>query len=321
MKINYPVRFAAMPIVESVGWTCGLNELERKYDVVCYIVSKCYLISDLRKYTEDGREVREYEGVFPYQVTEFNKWKRILPSYNLIHGYCTNSNKIDMVFNSYDDALDYVNMKNKELFADSYNFLSFSDDFISQVQKNKDEFNKKLFNYKLLEKEILFYTQDMDICKKNELDNVIKIENNEVRVLSTNIYNVLELYDSDKFVIYTVSKEQLNKLVTLVGEDKINDLESTIGCVQNLLVHKSKDDLIKLAINVGSGAYYLGNNRICYDSNLNRVIKKDFENIDDNTIIFYTTETIEDILKSYRVSDYAEIDLRQIKERVLKRKK
>ena len=49
MKINYPVKYALMPIIEQVGWTHGLHELERDYDVVYYVVSKCYLINDTKK--------------------------------------------------------------------------------------------------------------------------------------------------------------------------------------------------------------------------------------------------------------------------------
>ncbi len=36
-------------------------------DVVCYIVSKCYLISDKAKCKENGEGEKEYEAVFPYQ--------------------------------------------------------------------------------------------------------------------------------------------------------------------------------------------------------------------------------------------------------------
>ena len=104
MKINYPIKYAAMPIIEQVGRCYGINELEREYDIVCYIVSKCHLISDLTKYTEDGCIIKEYEVVFPYQLSEFDTWKRIMPTYNLIHGYCTNSTKVDEVFNSYEEV-------------------------------------------------------------------------------------------------------------------------------------------------------------------------------------------------------------------------
>ena len=71
MKYNYPVKYAAMPIIEQVGWSQGLNELERNYDVICYIVSKCYLLSDKTKYKENGKKEKEYEVVFPYQKGEY----------------------------------------------------------------------------------------------------------------------------------------------------------------------------------------------------------------------------------------------------------
>ena len=44
MKNNYPIKYAVMPIVEQTGWYPGLNELAREYGVVCYIVSKCYVV-------------------------------------------------------------------------------------------------------------------------------------------------------------------------------------------------------------------------------------------------------------------------------------
>lgn len=35
MKYNYPVYYVAMPIIEQVGWTHGLHDLEKDYGVVC----------------------------------------------------------------------------------------------------------------------------------------------------------------------------------------------------------------------------------------------------------------------------------------------
>ena len=43
MKNNYPIKYAAMPIIEQTGWYPGLHELEREYGIVCYIASK-YII-------------------------------------------------------------------------------------------------------------------------------------------------------------------------------------------------------------------------------------------------------------------------------------
>lgn len=49
MKQNkYPITYAVMPITEQVDWYPGLNELEREYGTVAYIISKCYLISEKR---------------------------------------------------------------------------------------------------------------------------------------------------------------------------------------------------------------------------------------------------------------------------------
>jgi len=319
MKINYPVKYAAMPIIEQVGWSHGLHELEREYGVVCYIVSKCYLISDLTKYMEDGRSDKQYEVVFPYQPGEFSRWQRVTPSYNLIHEYCTNGNKVDTIFDSYEDALNFVTAKNEELCKKSYIYLPYSENYAVKIQAKKDEFNEKLAEYKLLEEQISLYTKDMEIGANKELTNVIKIENNNGRILSCNIYEILNLFDNEKFVVYSISKEQYNQLTILIGEEKVDEIKSIIGTEQGLVIHKTKEDFIKLAIEEGCGAYYIQNDRINYDINLDKVTIKTFENIDEDTLIFYTTETIEDLLGSYK--KHSEIDLRKAQGTVLKKVK
>ena len=90
MKLNYPIVYALMPIVEPAGWVPGLNELERQYDTACYIVSKCFLIGEKTTYTENGKKKLTYEVVFPYQRSH-STWEYSIPTYNLIHGHCTNS--------------------------------------------------------------------------------------------------------------------------------------------------------------------------------------------------------------------------------------
>lgn len=319
MKINYPIKYAAMPIIEQVGWSHGLHELEREYDVVCYIVSKCHLISNLTKYMEDGRSIKQYEVVFPYQPSEFSRWQRVTPSYNLIHGYCTNGNKVDAIFDSYEEASSFVTTKNEELCKKSYVYLPYSENYAAKIQAKKDVFNEKLIEYKLLEQQILLHTKDMEIGKNKDLTNVIKIANNNGRILSCSIYEVLQLFDNDKFVVYSISQEQYNNLTNLIGEEKIDDIKSIIGPEQGLVIHRTKDDFIKLAIEEGCGAYYIENNSICYDHQIDKVTKDDFENIDEDTLIFYTTETIEDLLNSYK--KHSEIDLRQIQGPVLKKVK
>lgn len=319
MKINYPVKYAAMPIIEQVGWSHGIHDLERKYDVVCHIVSKCYLISDLTKHTEDGCSIREYEVVFPYQHAEFNRWKRVIPTYNLIHGYCTNSNKIDMVFDSYEEALNYASIKNEKLCELSLRYLPYSTDYAEKIKNKKDEFAAKLTEYKVLEEQILLHTDDIKIGQNKQLHRVVRISNDSAKVLSCNIYQMLELFDKDKFVVYTVSQKQYDNLINLINQEKIDDVKTVAGSAQGLLIHKTKDDFIKLAIEEGCGAYYIQNNNIKYDCGLDKVTQDDFENIDEDSLVFYTTETIEDLLNSYK--NYSEIDLEKNSGHVLKKTK
>lgn len=319
MKINYPIKYAAMPIIEQVGWSHGLHELEREYGIVCYIVSKCYLISDLTKYKEDGRSDKQYEVVFPYPPGEFSRWQRVTPSYNLIHGYCTNGNKIDTIFDTYEDALNFVTAKNEELCKKSYIYLPYSENYAAKIQAKKDEFSEKLAEYKLLEEQILLHTEDMEVGSKKELTNVIKIANNSGKILSCSIYEILNLFDRDKFVVYSISKEQYTNLIKLINKEKVDEIKSITGPEQGLVIHKTKEDFIKLAIKEGCGAYYIQNNSVNYDVNLDKVTIKSFENIDEDTLIFYTTETIDDLLNSYK--KHSEIDLREVKEPVLKKTK
>lgn len=318
MKINYPIKYAVMPIIEQVGWSHGLHELEREYDVVCYIVSKCYLISDLTKYNEDGNIIREYEVVFPYQPGEFSRWKRVVPTYNA-YGYSVNSNKVDIVFDSYEEALNYATEKNEKLCEKSWVYLRCTKDIMEKIQEKKDEFDSKLAEYKKLEEQILVNTNDMVIGENKKLNNVVRYLNNEAKVLSCGIYEILQIFDNEKFVVYSVSLEQYNNLIKLISEGKKDDIKSVTGQAQGLLTHKKKDGVIKLAVEVGIGAYYLKNNNISYDCELEKLTKEDFENIDEDMLVFYTTETTQDLMNSYK--KYSEIDLRELGESSVKKVK
>lgn len=320
MKINYPIKYAAMPIIEQVGWTMGWHELEREYDTVCYIVSKCYLINELTKYKENGKMVKGYEVVFPYQPGEFNRWQRTIPTYNSIHGYCTKETNVDTVFDSYEDALNFVNAKNEELCKKTYLYMPYSENYAAKIQAKKDEFASKLNEYKLLEQQILLQTEDMQIGNNKDLNNVIKINDNSAKVLSSNLYEALPFFTNDKFVVYNITQEQYNTLVKLINENNIDNITSLVGSQQGLILHEEKDGLIKIAINNGEdGVYYVQNNQIKYDYKLDKVTQESFNKIDEDTLKFYTTETIDDLLYSYK--RYPEIDLADVQTPVLKKVK
>ena len=128
------------------------------------------------------------------------------------------------------------------------------------------------------------------------------------------IYNILNFFNYNKYVVYSISQEEYENLINLVNEgmDNINDLVRDAKCI---MYHNKNDDFIRLAINEENGYYYIQNDKISYDIKLDRVINDDF-NIDSDTFIFYTTETMEDILSSYK--KYSDINLMQIDGPVLR---
>lgn len=85
LKNNYPIRYAVRPIVEQVGWSQGLNELEGKYGTVAYIVSKCYLVSQTKGYSQNGEVTESFSVVFPFQKdsNSYGDYYRVNPDFNI----------------------------------------------------------------------------------------------------------------------------------------------------------------------------------------------------------------------------------------------
>ena len=62
MKNNYPIKYTIMPILECKNCQYDYDEqLKIEYQTICYIVSKCYLISEKIRYKENGLQSQEYE--------------------------------------------------------------------------------------------------------------------------------------------------------------------------------------------------------------------------------------------------------------------
>ena len=115
MKNNYPIKYAVIPMIEQVGWENGVCELERKYGTVCYIVSKCYVVEESKKYNINGTTKIEYQVVCPFSEDEYYTWRREEPSYNLVHGHCTNSVITDALFDNLEEAKNAKNQKNDDI--------------------------------------------------------------------------------------------------------------------------------------------------------------------------------------------------------------
>ena len=302
MKINYPIKYALMPIVEQVGWNNGVYGLERNYDTICYIVSKCYLVGEKIKYNKNGEKSKNYQVVFPYTSYEFNRWKRILPNYN-VYGSCSDCYNVDTVFNTYDAAEKYCAEKNNEVREKLTLYIPFTEDYVDKVQEKLNEFDYRLANYKRLEEIFRDNTYDMKVYKNKKLKDVIKVlDKNKGHMLSTDLYKLIEILDSNKYLIYSLKDEEYDRLINMINNDEEYDILNFIRKSTPLLAHSDIKGPTKVIDDSINGEYYIKSGKLFYND---EGIMQGFseEKIDPETLIFLTNETTDDILKSYKVYD------------------
>lgn len=162
---RYPVKYALMPIKQG------------ECETICYIISKCHLVSEITWYGEDGRQKKEYGVVYPYEMFSCDVFTSVVPRFN-IYGACINSQIVDNVFDEYEDVLMLADIKNKELCKKRWESLPYSDDLNYKIQKCIDEFEEYVLKYKRLEKKILNGGYD-------EID----LSNHKVKVLRKQLGN------------------------------------------------------------------------------------------------------------------------------------
>ena len=305
MKYNYPVKYTAMPIIEQVDWSHGLHKLEKNYDVVCYIVSKCYLISDRTKYKENGKNEKEYEVVFPYQNGQYhhNDWERVTPSFN---NGCINSNLVEKVFDTYDDALEFATHKNKKLCEKTWSYLPYTEDLNKQISEKIKEFDDRLSRYKLLEQQILSNTPSLEPSRVKELDKLIINNKGKIKVLFSNLYEYLNYSTYSKFIVYSISQEQYNKLLTLINNQDLPDISNIIENASPILYHDCKTNAKNIMVinKNGNILYYINEWGSLISNDEQELSSVKLSAIDDETELLFTTETLEDIILSFNQPKY-----------------
>lgn len=302
MKFNYPIKYAAMPVIEQVGLNHGMHDLERNYDVVCYIVSKCYLLSDKTKYKENGKTDKEYEVVFPYQEVEYN-WQRVTPKFGGFNFHCINSNFVEKVFENYNEALNFVNEKNQELCDKTLRYLPCSKDIKA---KKVEEFNNKLSMYKLLEQQILINTSDLEQSNIKELNNLIIRKNGKNKILLNNLYEYLNFSLSSNFIVYSISLEEYNNVLAVIKYYQDDSLQLTNS--NPILYHEKDNNRIMVVNNDGSILYYIDKTGLLPNNNSQKLSVSELNINNDKIEYLFTTETLEDIILSFSKHEYINLD-------------
>ncbi len=311
MKNNYPIKYAAMPIENNNG------------EPLAYIVSKCYVISEEKKYSPDGDIKYNYNVVFPYQScgnfypADYGCWKRVDPDIN-------NTSKVTYVFDDYSGALSFASIKNANILQNKKKFISIKD-----FEAVENSHQLILDHYGDLQKKIDDNTFDLRIkggympfIQSVSVDPVSKKLNNFGQFSNLSLYSCLDCLYSNNAFVYSLSNsdfQSINNIIHGGTKDFSTYDEFKQRFLPNyddskyLLFYDNETGIIEIANpneNIVSGSYYLKNNKMYYDETM--IPHSHSLNFDkDVTTIIYTREKYEDILKSYlpKLDSYDEINI------------
>ena len=288
MKNNYPIKYAVIPMIEQIGWTPGMHDLEKEYGTVCYIVSKCFVVNETKEYKQNGKAVTSYNSVCPFEYRDFDIWKRCEPSFNLIHGHCTNEIITSEIYDTYDEAVVEKNQKNSKLKTNRWVFLPYDEKFKEKVDKLNAEFDETLSFYNQLERMIEKKTSDLKTNNEIREQSVFKYQNGELKNIQESIYSIMGLYDNYDFRVYNVSESEFEGLKNGVFDLSKNSLP--------LIIYDSKAKVMRL-MNPGMPDRFINNGAIqdYYYGTLRRPGSK--------CPVFYTLETYQDIVDSYQITN------------------
>lgn len=290
MKNNYPIKYALMPIIEQTGWTHGMHELEREYGVVCYIISKCYVIKETKKYDINGTSDIKYQVVFPYEYHEYSGWKREEPSFNLINNGCTNAVTVDKLYDSFEEAKKDKEEKNEKIHKSKYAYMRF-EDLKEKIDEINTEFNNTLEYYNELEQLIEENTSDLEVNRKNKEQSIVlyKDGNSKPIKLDHSLYMAIDLFDRENFIVYSLSENEYFNL-----QKESCDRDKTTKYNHTPLLINDKDQKTVKIVSPSNGEEYLCNGEIVDD------ICIDFNEDPNHDVIVYTMENYQDIISSYK---------------------
>ena len=272
MKNNYPIKYALVPIVEEIGWKGNYYQLEN-YGLMYYIVSKCYLVGEEKDYKENGSFKTLYNVVFPYKECR-NELIRTEPEFYPINNKCMNCFQTDELFSTFEEASRRKEEKNSELER-------------KKIKNFKKEFQKTAQYYDTLEKMIQFKTEDLLINQKQKEQSVIMYQNGTYKKVNTSLYEMIDLYNRDDFIVYSLSEEAYQKLVEEQKGDENEKFNHT-----PLLINDGFSKVTKIISSVDEN-YFLYEGTILKDSCY-------IDDKKDYSITFYTLENSDDIMNSYQ---------------------
>ena len=268
MKNNYPIRYALVPMIEE-WWEKG----ERVGKIVAYIVTKCYLVNETKKYERNGNVEVRYHVVCPYQYLDFDIWRRVEPKFN-INRECCNGFITDKVYINFEKAIDAKNKKNDELVANKCCYIRIDENYEKNVKSIKNEYAEKFAYYNELESMISSNTEELDLNNKVKEQSVIMYRDGGYKKFKTSLYEAMNIFDNDDFIVYSVDEDEYKDIQKLMKKGKVI----------------SGMDYNPILVNDG-------------DSQTINMVAEEVDGVENYNIIMYTIETRQDIVDSYKIYD------------------
>lgn len=302
MKYNYPIRYAVRPIIEQTGWSHGLNELEREYGTVAYIVSKCYVVSFTKNYLQNGEEKERYNVVFPFQgdSSSYDCYYRVTPEFNL-YSQCINFEAVSKVFLNYQEAVVEAEALNKKIIKNKISSMAYTSNFGEKIARVKEEQKEKLESYRYLEKLSEEKTPDMVVGAWVKEQRVIVVSDKKMKFSNRSLYEFIKFLPRQDFFAFNISKEEYSQMKAAALAE--SDFDCSNFEEKLLLETVVSDEIVKIRDYNNSrekGCFYIHDDFMRYDSEMEvpkRVARE------DDKIKIYTMETYEEVINSY-IADF-----------------
>ena len=226
---------------------------------------------------------------------------------------------VEKVFDTYEDALEFATYKNKKLCEETWAYLPYTEDLNNQISKKIQEFNDRLSRYKLLEQQILFNTSNLEQSNVKQLDKLIINSKGKIKVSFSNLYEYLKFTTCSRFIVYSTSQEQYNKLLTLINNQDLPDVSNVIENASPILYHdyKVNEKDIMVINKKGNILYYINECGLLISNDKQELPSVELSAIDNETEYLFTTETFEDIVLSFNQPKY--IDFSDVEGPILKK--
>ena len=296
MKNNYPIKYAAMPIMGYVAW--------QREGAIIYIASKCFQLKETTEYFRNGDTETCYSVLFPYKKIVDNNtsmtWERIEPAMKNEQEIITVRN----VYSTIEEAEQEAERNNKILLERKLRKIYTTAENLQQEKKKVEKKHQQQIEfYKNLEQEIEEKTKDLTIGLPPKLQNVIVIDNSGIKECELSLYGYLEFVDRKSFTVFHISEEVYQNLSKKVAEYKEIEPGDIIE-IEPILIYDSEKKLMQLRNPNGEeneGFLYLRFHRgqkYMYYEESQELTLEDIAFHPDGKKIF-TMETYEDIVASY----------------------